>query len=58
MFMPTKKPQILLTLDEDLLERIEDYRYGNRIPSRTEAIRRLMDEALKRWEKETGDNDR
>ena len=50
MVMPTKKPQILLTLDEDLLERIEDYRYGNRIPSRTEAIRRLLDEALKEYE--------
>ena len=48
--MPTKKPQILLTLDEDLLERIEDYRYGNRIPTRTEAIRRLLDEALKKYE--------
>ena len=48
--MPTKKPQILLTLDEDLLERIEDYRYGNRIPTRTEAIRPLLDEALKKYE--------
>jgi metal-responsive CopG/Arc/MetJ family transcriptional regulator len=58
MVMSTKKPQILLTLDEDLLERIEDFRYGNRIPSRTEAIRRLIDEALKRWEKESGDHER
>ena len=49
--MPTKKPQLLLTLDDDLLERIEDYRYANRIPARTEAIRRLIDESLKRWEK-------
>jgi metal-responsive CopG/Arc/MetJ family transcriptional regulator len=49
--MPTKKPQILLTLDEELLERIEDYRYGNRIPTRSEAIRRLIDEALKRCDK-------
>ncbi len=45
--MPTKKPQILLTLDEELLERIEDYRYGNRIPTRSEAIRRLIKEGLK-----------
>jgi metal-responsive CopG/Arc/MetJ family transcriptional regulator len=49
--MPTKKPQILLTLDEELLERIEDYRYGNRIPTRSEAIRRLINDALKRCEK-------
>ena len=51
--MPTRKPQILLTLDEDLLERIEDYRYTNRIPARSEAVRRLIDESLKRWEKKT-----
>ncbi|MDJ0854470.1 MAG: hypothetical protein QNI88_04600 [Desulfobacterales bacterium] len=49
--MPTKKPQILLTLDEELLERIEDYRYGNRIPARSEAIRRLIEKALKLHEK-------
>ena len=49
--MPTKKPQILLTVDEALLERIDDFRYGNRIPSRTEAVRRLIEEALKKFEK-------
>jgi metal-responsive CopG/Arc/MetJ family transcriptional regulator len=49
--MPTKKPQILLTLDEDLLKRIEDYRYANRIAARSEAVRRLIDESLKRWER-------
>ncbi|MGD9310182.1 MAG: hypothetical protein PVG51_13640 [Desulfosarcina sp.] len=51
--MPTRKPQILLTLDDELLERIEDYRYSNRIPARSEAVRRLIDESLKRWEKKT-----
>jgi metal-responsive CopG/Arc/MetJ family transcriptional regulator len=40
--MATKKPQVLLTLDDELLERIEDYRYGNRIPTRSEAIRSLI----------------
>lgn len=49
--MPTKKPQILLTLDKDLLERIDDYRYANRIPARSETVRRLINESLKRWEK-------
>jgi metal-responsive CopG/Arc/MetJ family transcriptional regulator len=51
--LPTRKPQILLTLDDDLLERIEDYRYTNRIPARSEAVRRLIDESLKWWEKKT-----
>ena len=30
-----------MTLDEELLERIEDFRYGNRIPTRSEAVRIL-----------------
>jgi metal-responsive CopG/Arc/MetJ family transcriptional regulator len=49
--MATNKPKVLLILDEDLLERIDDYRYEKRIPARNEAIRRLLDEALKKDEK-------
>jgi len=49
--MATKKPQILLTLDKDLLERIEDFRFDNRVNTRSEAIRRLLEEALKKYEK-------
>ena len=45
--MATKKPQVLLTLDEELLEKIEDYRYENRIPTRSETIRTLLRKALK-----------
>jgi len=44
--MPTQKPQVLLTLDDELLEKIEDFRYSNRIPSRSEAIRRLIESGL------------
>ena len=49
--MATKKPQLLLTVDEKLLERIEDFRYESRIPSRSEAMRRLIEEGLKQFEK-------
>ena len=49
--MPTNKPKVLLILDKELLNRIDDYRYENRIPARNEAIRRLIDESLKRYEK-------
>ena len=49
--MPTNKPRVLLTIDEELLRRLDDFRYGNRIPTRSEAIRRLLEEALKRYEK-------
>lgn len=48
--MTTTKPQILLTLDDDLLKRIDDYRFDNRINSRSEAIRRLLEEALAKYE--------
>ena len=49
--MTTDKPQILLTIGKGLLKRVEDFRYGNRIPTRSEAIRRLIEEGLKRYEK-------
>jgi len=45
--MATKKPQVLLTMDDELLERIEDYRYENRIPTRSETIRQLIKKGLK-----------
>jgi len=51
IYMPSNKPKVLLILDEDLLERIDDFRYENRIPARNEAIRRLITEALKKYEK-------
>ena len=49
--MATDKPRILLTLSPELLEEIDDYRYENRIPARSEAIRLLLKEALKKYEK-------
>jgi len=49
--MPTEKPKILITFDENLLKRIDDYRFENRINSRSEAIRRLIEESLKKHEK-------
>jgi len=51
--MPTDKPLILITLDEELMERIQDYRFGNRIETRSEAIRQLLDKALKDYEKKS-----
>ena len=50
--MTTDKPRILLTIDDQLLERIDDFRYENRIPARSEAIRRLLEDSLKRYEKD------
>lgn len=45
--MPTEKPKILFVADEELIERIEDFRFDNRINSRSEAIRILIEAGLK-----------
>jgi len=51
--MPTEKPKIIFVADNELVERLDDFRFENRINSRSEAIRRLMDKALKNYEKKT-----
>ena len=50
--MPTEKPKIIFVADNELLERLDDFRFENRISSRSEAIRRLLEEALKKYEKQ------
>jgi metal-responsive CopG/Arc/MetJ family transcriptional regulator len=49
--MPTKQPVVTMIFPKELLERVEDYRYENRIPSRTEALRQLLEKGLKQYEK-------
>ncbi len=44
--MPTQNPKILITFDPDLFEKIEDFRFDNRIQSRSEAVRILVREGL------------
>ena len=51
--MTTKKPRILITFDENLLKRVDDFRFENRIGARSEAIRRLINEALIKYEKKS-----
>ena len=48
--MPTEKPKIIFVADNDLMERLDDFRFENRINTRSEAIRRLLNEALKKYE--------
>ena len=45
--MPSGKPLLHIVMDLELLARIDDYRYVNRIPSRSETVRRLVEQALK-----------
>jgi len=49
--MPTEKKILNFAIDDDLMERLDDYRFENRINTRSEALRRLLDESLKRYEK-------
>jgi metal-responsive CopG/Arc/MetJ family transcriptional regulator len=51
--MPTEKPKIIFVADDELLERLDDFRFDNRINTRSEAIRRLLNEALKKYEKKS-----
>lgn len=44
--MPSQKPLINLVIDEELLERLEDWRFTNRMPSRAAAIKWLLIWAL------------
>jgi metal-responsive CopG/Arc/MetJ family transcriptional regulator len=45
--MPTKNPVVTLVLTDDLLKRVDDYRYENRIPTRAEAVRKLLEKGLR-----------
>jgi metal-responsive CopG/Arc/MetJ family transcriptional regulator len=44
--MTLEKAKILITLEDTLLTHIDDYRFDNRINSRSEAIRRLIESGL------------
>ena len=48
--MPTENPKVIFVANKKLIERLDDFRYNNRIPTRSEAIRRLLEEALKKYE--------
>jgi hypothetical protein len=50
--MSSEPEKILFSASKDLLKRIDDFRSEHRIDSRPEAMRRLLDEALNRYEEE------
>ena len=53
--MTKDKAKILLEIEQALLEKIEDFRFNNRIPSRAEAVRELLRKGLKSTEKKSKD---
>lgn len=48
--MPTKRPVTTIVFDDDIFDRIEDFRFNNRFPNRSQAVLFLVKagmEALK-----------
>jgi metal-responsive CopG/Arc/MetJ family transcriptional regulator len=45
--MPTKQPYVTVVLDDNLLKKIQDFRFENRIENRSTAIRMILEAGLK-----------
>ena len=54
--MPTEKPILTFAADRELVDRINDYRFDNRIETKSEAIRRLVTKALEDYERKRADS--
>jgi len=44
--MTTNKPKLLFVIPQELLDRIDDFRFNNRINSRSSAVRQLIEAGL------------
>ena len=51
--MPTHKPRYTVVVDDELLKKIEDFRYENRYPSRSAATVELIRLGLESLENKT-----
>ena len=49
--MPTKQNILNFAVDSDLMKRLDDFRFDNRIETKSEAIRLLVENGLKEYEK-------
>lgn len=49
--MPTEKPRYTITLNEEMLEKIDDFRFENRFANRTQATLELIRIGLEAIEK-------
>lgn len=50
--MPTDKPRYTITLDEEMLKKIDDFRFENRFPNRTQATLELIRIGMEALEKQ------
>lgn len=58
MALPTEKPRYTITLDKEMLKKIDDFRFENRFPNRTQATLELIRigiETLEKQEREQKD---
>lgn len=55
--MPTEKPRFTVIVDESLLKEIDDFRFGNRYPSRSAATIDLIRRGLEQLQKEQDQED-
>lgn len=50
--MPTKKPRYTVVMDEEMLQKIDDFRFENRFPSRCAATLELIRLGMESLERE------
>lgn len=55
--MPTEKPRYTIIVDEELLKKIDDFRFENRYPSRSAATLDLIRLGMETLKKEQHDKD-
>lgn len=49
--MSTEKPRFSITVDDELFKRLEDYRFENRCPNRSQAVVELIRQRLDEYDK-------
>lgn len=54
--MPTQKPRYTVIVDEELLKKIDDFRFENRYPSRSAATLELIRLGMESIKKEQDDH--
>lgn len=50
--MPTKRPRYTVSVDDDMFQKIEDFRFENRFSTRSEATVELIKRGLQSLEQE------
>ncbi len=53
--MPTEKPRITITMTEDQLKQVEEYRFGNKMKNQTQAILSLIAMGFDELAKQNGE---